>query len=750
MRALHTTLAFLALLITARAQLPEPYLNSVFPGGGQSGTNIEIAVKGENLDDPEQLLFSHPGIKGEMIESKPTTSGKTWKQTDGFKVSIAPDVPPGVYVMHVVGKFGLSNTRLFVVSSQPEIREGDLLERGVIFNGRSDGNGKRDFKLGLKTGEWVSVLCEAGAIDSKMEPALSLTRPDGSLLGRVVGDIAKREARLEFTAETDGEYVLSVWDYVFRGGNECAYRLQWGNKAPESLGSGQLLWPEGAVNATHSGSGSGSHTFNAKKGQVFWLDVVSERLGLATDFTMKVMKGDAVVATADDATNNVAVPRLPLSTRDPSLRFVADEDAEYRVVLQDQFVAMKGDYHLIIRDVQTDFELLALVSNPYDDGKQSWDANPILRRNGALVFDVFALRRNGFDGEIALSVDGLPTGVALDGETIIPAGGTWGTITLRGEQASENWVGPIVIRGRVGDVERTAHGVRLASKVGDYQNEGPINCIHEGHLLKVLAEEIPLQVNTPTDKVFVMAVGGVLEIPFAVNRTAGVNFKNGIAVRPVEFPGMKNAPETKIDDKASEGVLKLSFVNQNNNKFESGVFRFKLRADATLAIEPNKEAADAVAAWLKEPGLDEEEKKILTEREKSLRERAKARDVKFSTWSPPVTVILSDAPLEVVSVSVAPEFEAGKSGEVKFEVNRMFGFADEIDVIAEPPAGITATPVKMKKEESASVMTLAIAPEVAPNDYRATLRFKMKFGGQEVSMVQEILVHVIAAKEVGI
>ena len=71
MRALWTGLALCALQVCAQAQLPEPYLNAVFPGGGQAGTAFEILVSGENLDEPERLLFSHPGITGEMTEAVP-------------------------------------------------------------------------------------------------------------------------------------------------------------------------------------------------------------------------------------------------------------------------------------------------------------------------------------------------------------------------------------------------------------------------------------------------------------------------------------------------------------------------------------------------------------------------------------------------------------------------------------------------------------------------------------------------------
>src|SRR5205085_10038786 len=54
------------------SNLPLPRLNTVFPSGAKAGTSVDVTFTGTDLDEPDHLVFSHPGIKAEAIEGKPT------------------------------------------------------------------------------------------------------------------------------------------------------------------------------------------------------------------------------------------------------------------------------------------------------------------------------------------------------------------------------------------------------------------------------------------------------------------------------------------------------------------------------------------------------------------------------------------------------------------------------------------------------------------------------------------------------
>src|SRR5438105_717898 len=88
-------------------ELPTPRLDTIFPPGVQAGSQVEVAVAGADLDEAKSLVFSHPGLTAEPKEKR-------------FVVKAGPDVPPGIYDVHVAGLLGVSNPRAFVVGDLPE------------------------------------------------------------------------------------------------------------------------------------------------------------------------------------------------------------------------------------------------------------------------------------------------------------------------------------------------------------------------------------------------------------------------------------------------------------------------------------------------------------------------------------------------------------------------------------------------------------------------------------------------------
>ena len=107
------TLCFLTLFAASafaqQVTLPLPRLLTVMPMGGQAGQTIEVTITGENIEDVTALTFSSPNIT-----AKPVAENK-------FAVSIAADVPPGVYDARVMSRLGVSSVRAFSVNTLPEV-----------------------------------------------------------------------------------------------------------------------------------------------------------------------------------------------------------------------------------------------------------------------------------------------------------------------------------------------------------------------------------------------------------------------------------------------------------------------------------------------------------------------------------------------------------------------------------------------------------------------------------------------------
>ena len=218
----------------ALAQLPATQLTSVFPPGGKPGTSVEVTIAGQDQDDAARLLFSHPGIVGAAKMTTPTELEKVAKPVAGaFTVAIAADVPPGMYEVRTVGRFGQSNPRIFTVSALNELIDAGTnaapdkavdVPVGSVFSGRVDANTYDYLKIPLKAGERVMIDCSAQRIESRLDATLVLMNPAGRELVRA-RDTVGSDPVLDFTAPAEGFYVLKVFDAVYGGGPDYFYRL---------------------------------------------------------------------------------------------------------------------------------------------------------------------------------------------------------------------------------------------------------------------------------------------------------------------------------------------------------------------------------------------------------------------------------------------------------------------------------------------------------------------------------------------
>jgi hypothetical protein len=114
-------------------QWPTPRLTVLTPTGGKPGTTFEVAFTGTEVEEPQALLFSHPGIKGTPIippippvdpKAKPDPKKKPVQPPiTKFTVTIDAAVPVGFYDVRLVNKNGVSNPRRFVVGTYKEVAE---------------------------------------------------------------------------------------------------------------------------------------------------------------------------------------------------------------------------------------------------------------------------------------------------------------------------------------------------------------------------------------------------------------------------------------------------------------------------------------------------------------------------------------------------------------------------------------------------------------------------------------------------
>jgi hypothetical protein len=232
-------------LAQQQATLPHPRIDAVTPPGAKAGTTVaEVALTGVDLDATEALLFTHPGIKAEVVvEPPPKVNPKDPKKTpppppkgpppaNKFKVTVAPDVPPGNYDVRAVNKFGVSNPRVFVVGELPEAMEKEpnndapeamKLDLNTTVNGTIAAPTDVDlFLIAAKKGQRIVLACMAESIDSRAQPLVEVYEPSGR---RLVGQYGP-DAVTDFVPPADGEYFVRVAQFTHTaGGPQYFYRL---------------------------------------------------------------------------------------------------------------------------------------------------------------------------------------------------------------------------------------------------------------------------------------------------------------------------------------------------------------------------------------------------------------------------------------------------------------------------------------------------------------------------------------------
>lgn len=223
--------------VQAQNAYPQPRLQALLPAGGKAGTTVEVTLTGSDLDDVQTLMFSHPGIKAELIPPPPPPDPKkpTPPGPPRFRVQIAADVPLGLHEVCVVGRFGVSNPRLFWVGDLPEVLEQEpnsdvdqaqKVPLPVTVNGVINPNVDVDyFAFEGKKGQRVVVVCQAWSVDSRLDPQVQIFSPEGRQLA-INRRYRDREAVADAVLPNDGVYYVRLVEFTYQtGGPEHVYRL---------------------------------------------------------------------------------------------------------------------------------------------------------------------------------------------------------------------------------------------------------------------------------------------------------------------------------------------------------------------------------------------------------------------------------------------------------------------------------------------------------------------------------------------
>lgn len=359
---------------------------------------------------------------------------------------------------------------------------------------------------------------------------------------------------------------------------------------------------------------SDTFRFTAKKGETYWIEVISHRLGAIADPVVVVEKVTkdaegketfAKVAENDDLESfygRDSFDDLNADSYDPALSITADEDAEYRVTVINQSAggSLAHRYRLAVRSAQHGFQLLAGTELTKTINNDAFPAAPLLRRGGSMVYRIMAFRNDGFDGDITVTAKGLPPGVTAD--PLVLSGKTrQGFLTLWAAPDAKAWTGPVELVGKakVDEKEVTVKaqpasiiwGTRVFGNATQIRSRLDMETV-----LSVVESEVECTRLAPKEeKVFEVTEGETLEFPIVLTETG--KRTGNLQVNVHGFPGLHRSPPTvSVPDSAKEAVLKFPFAKSGNFELEPGRYQFVLRGVGNRKYERNPEAAKRTAA----------------------------------------------------------------------------------------------------------------------------------------------------------
>jgi hypothetical protein len=343
-------------------------------------------------------------------------------------------------------------------------------------------------------------------------------------------------------------------------------------------------------------------TFDGKKGEAWWIEIFSHRLGVPSDpflLVQRVTKTDkGEVQSADvqevyDSDASAGGPDVNTASRDPAFRLEVKEDSTYRVLVRDLFSTTRDDprlaYVLSVRKERPDFQLFVAAARAT---AKELPTTPLLRRGGAMPVRVVALRRDGFNGEIQLSVDGLPPGVTCAPATIAP-GSAAASLVLVAADSAAAWAGPLRVVGK-SDVAamqtaREARGTIVVVNAGEPPTEAMRARLTAEFPVAISGSDVaPLSIEPAEQKAFEAAAGGKVAVPLKLTwRSDGTGkFK----LKPGGHPVFDNATEPEVDAKAATATVEFDL---NKHKLPPGTHTLYVRAEGKVKYVRNPEALKA-------------------------------------------------------------------------------------------------------------------------------------------------------------
>lgn len=570
-----TFLIALALTTSAfsQATFPTPVLTGIAPLGSKAGTTVELTLRGTDLDAPIAILLNERSIP--VKSPKPNV----------VSLALPADLKPALYDLRFVGRYGVSNPRVFEISTLGTVESPGTNTKAdkahkVALNSVIEGVFKSAaphwFTFDAKNGQTITATFNGRRFDTRTELLAAVSAPTGRELARM------RDGVLTFTAKADATYRLRLNDLMFRAGDDYSYRVTLKESSPQRIITQSIVNPPvlplqiGQTISRTFTQGTWIFDLAFKTGENFIIEVHSHQLGHPTDphLVIENLKADGTLtaqAEVADAPAITPAPSLALLNRDPSYAYEAKADGTFRLTLNDAFGSTHPFELRILKEAPKPPTLIAI--NPILPGaktKTAESGSSNVPRNGIAALEVVAPNRNALSEPIELKAENLPAGVTCLGG-FIGKGQSLGYIAF--QAAADAPAGASVLSG----ISKSQY---VSYNVADMTKESPLYRITGAPALGVSTQTAPAFVQTEKTDILEVAADAKLDIALKVNRHA--EFTDALKLKALGLiADVTKAPEADIAAKANDGKFTLDVKTL---KLAPGEYGFILQGPAKMKV----------------------------------------------------------------------------------------------------------------------------------------------------------------------
>jgi len=226
------------LSLTAPDCLAQAFIERVEPPVVVRGEVTRVTLIGSSLQHATGLWVSTPGgrVTGKLI-------GSSRPDTAVFDVTVAAEVPLGIFGLRLATQSGLSNAHLFLVGEHAAVPEEEMqLPRGtppgtatqvvplpVVISGTCRPEDVDTFAFDVSAGQEVSFEVVGSRLGKGIDPLITIRDAAGSVIIQKDNDVGLFfDCRFAHRFARAGRYTVEVRDSRFRGSEHWGWILRMG------------------------------------------------------------------------------------------------------------------------------------------------------------------------------------------------------------------------------------------------------------------------------------------------------------------------------------------------------------------------------------------------------------------------------------------------------------------------------------------------------------------------------------------